>query len=110
MPRYSAFGGPTASWAELLGQHNPFTAGARDEPTTLRELEEGRGALGYYAGQPNLTNPFVDWLTSPTTHRQLWDQYLAASSTDPGLWFQDWLAANDPRLRWMNLTPQERGE
>jgi hypothetical protein len=105
------FGGPTASWAERLGHYNPYTVGARDEPATLREENEGYPALGFYAGQSGLTSPFVNWLTNPTTHRQLWNEYLGEASRRPGdYWFQDYLAEHDPRLRWLNASAQERGE
>ncbi len=111
------FGGSTTSWATRLGNYNPYAQYAtwqarHDAPGgQLREEEEGRGALGAYAGQAGLTQPFVDWITNPTTHRQLWDEYLGEASKHPGdYWFQDYLAENDPRLRWMNQSPDRRGE
>jgi hypothetical protein len=106
------FGGPTASWAERLGTHNPFKPNApRDDAYALREEDQGRPALGYYAGQSGLTTPFTDWLTNPTTHRVLWDDYTGLA-TDRGADYtwQDYLAEFDPRLRWLNRPAEERGE
>src|SRR5262245_51012561 len=111
----SPFGGSTGSWASLLGHHNPFNpsrpAGDPGEPFTLREEDQGRPALSFYASQPGLTTPFTDWRTSPLTHTRLWDDYLAqAADRGGGYFFQDYLAQNDPRLRWMQLAPEDRGE
>jgi hypothetical protein len=107
------FAGPTTSWlGQARGVKNPYEIG-QDTSTdafALREQDQGVPALSFYASQPGVTTPFSDWLMAPSNRNRLYGDYLGAASSRPGLFFQDWLAENDPHLRWMNQSAQDRGE
>lgn len=107
------FGGPSSPrYRAGATGGNPFAVPGASFDRSLMEQDSGAPALGYYATVAGVSNPFRDWLESPSTHRTLWSDYQGqyAYRGNPAFSFTDYLGEFDPYQRYMSLSPQERGE
>jgi hypothetical protein len=109
----NAFGGSTAGWRPPANPFAPEREPDEGWDRDLFETNQGRPAFGLFANAARATgnNPYADWLESGGTQNDLWTDYLGqfTARQDPTFAFTNYLAENDPYLRYMRRSYADRG-